>query len=82
MIRLTLLGHILRCDEHDPLIAVTLDSDYKRLDFDKRRVGRPRNHWTEMTMNSAYHKVYDGTFEMNDDIQRLMLITAALDRLF
>ena len=80
--KVRLLGHILRCDERDPLIAVTLDSDYKRLMFDKRRVGRPRNHWTEMTMNSAYQKVYDCTFEVNDDTHRLMLITAALDRLF
>ena len=77
-----LLGHIFRSDERDPLIAVTLDTNYKRLMFDKRRVGRPRNHWTEITMSNAYRKMYNSTFDVHDDTNRLMLITAAIDNLF
>ena len=72
----------MRLSAEDPLYKVTFDDEGKRLQYDKKRVGRPRNHWTEFAMSSAYSRIHDDEYNADDDIQRLMLFTAAIEQLF
>ena len=55
MKRLALLGHVIRANPKDPLKQVTFAND--NLDIltpATRRVGRPRQKWTDSTLKDAY----------------------------
>ena len=80
--KIRLLGLIMRSSSEDPLYKVTFNDEGKRLQYDKKRVGRPRNHWTEFAMSRAYEHIYAEDYDANDELQRLMLFSAALEKLF
>ena len=54
----------------------------------KRRVGRPRNHWTKSTMEAAYFKIHnlesddeigiEDIFE-EEDVDKLLMVHAAAE---
>ena len=53
--RLALLGHIIRCENTDPMRAITFNEntvDTRRLGW--RREGKPRVKWVEATMQDAW----------------------------
>ena len=77
-----LLGHILRTESSDPMHEITFDEHSRRLQFEKKRVGRPRNHWTEVTMRNTFEKLHDFEYDPLDENHRILLITAAMERLF
>ena len=79
------LMHIMRSDEEDPLYQVTFDSKgnhesyFKQ--YDKKRVGRPRGHWTETTMGEMMEDYYETNFERDNENHYIMLFTIALEKL-
>ena len=77
-----MLGHLIRADTEDPMRQVCLDSQGRRLRYEHRRVGRPRNHWTESAMQSAYEYVYNADYVADDETCRILLQTAASERAF
>ena len=54
-----ILGHVLRAPPDDPMKQVTVKSQCDILIPKKRRVGRPRMHWTNDTMTQAYDKLVE-----------------------
>ena len=80
--KIKLLGHIMRGSTEDPLYKVTFDDEGNRMLHTNKRVGRPRNHWTKFTMCRAYERLYEDDWNADDDNCRIMLFTAAIERLF
>ena len=83
--RQKLLMHIMRSNEEDPLYQVTFDnrgnSETYFKQFEKKRVGRPRGHWTETTMGEMMKDYYETEFERENENHYIMLFSIALDRL-
>ena len=50
----TLLGHVFRSNEDDHMRKVAIDAEFKRVEREKRRVGRPRFYWLCNTMSRAH----------------------------
>ena len=58
--RRSLLGHIIRTDDNDPLKQVTFSNDdLNPLTPAVRRTGRPRQKWIELTLRDAYESFND-----------------------
>ena len=57
--RLTLLGHIIRADQGDPMRRITFQPTVRLEEFDngKKRVGNPRHKWIDMTMSDAWETI-------------------------
>ena len=73
--RLSLLGHIIRTDDNDPIKQVTFaNNDLEPRTAALRRVGRPRQKWIELTLKDAYDDVsdneYTGTRSQNIKIRK------------
>lgn len=67
--RLTLLGHIVRAEQIDPMREVTFtDTCVTIKSSNKRRVGRPRRKWTETVMVEAWE--YEGNNETYDNLNK------------
>ena len=50
-----LLGHILRSSDADPLRQASFTpSSASRIDYGKKRVGRPRQNWVMFSKNYVY----------------------------
>ena len=56
---LSLLTHIIRLPQEDPLRQVTFTRDTLPNIYNKRRPGRPRAHWTIENCRLAFHKLRD-----------------------
>lgn len=54
----TLLGHIIRAEEEGQMKKIAFDQDFKRIEGEKRRVGRPRFYWLQKTMEK--HTIWPG----------------------
>ena len=54
---ITLLGHIIRANEQDQMRKIAIDAEFKRVERDKRRVGRPRFFWLQLTMERAHRSI-------------------------
>ena len=53
--RVKLLGHILRSNDQDPMRQVSfIPSSALRVDYGKKRVGRPRQNWLMFSKKYAY----------------------------
>ena len=57
----------MRCDESDPLYQVTFKKEGNFNVYGKRRLGRPRGHWAESTMEIALDKHHNMDFERDKD---------------
>ena len=69
--KISLLGHVLRADQNDPMHQVLFEGSakYPRI-VGRRRSGRPRMNWLELTMETAFRKI---PREDNQNVQfRLM----------
>ena len=61
--RLSLLGHIIRTDDNDPIKQVTFaNNGLEPLTAALRRVGRPRQKWIELTLKDAYEDFSDNAY--------------------
>ena len=55
--KIKLMGHIIRADNNDPMRKVTFaENTIQEWAFDKRRIGRPRDQWTEATKKAIWKK--------------------------
>ena len=81
-----LLGHLLREGEGSVMRRVAIDEDFLKHVPDKRRVGGPRQHWVDKTMERAYEEVRYQTNDQgewtNSEDQRMIVLCAAMDKLF
>ena len=51
------MGHVIRAREDDPLREVTLyQGSANPLEYDKRRVGKPREQWAKNAMEEVWKK--------------------------
>ena len=71
----------MRCDPEDPLYQVTFDEEKELRQFQDKRVGRPRGHWTETTMTEMMETHYDSEFDRDNKDHYIMLFSIALERL-
>ena len=59
-----------------------LEPIYRRLpSYGKRRVGRPRGHWAETTMENALNKHNGMQFDSEDTNHHVFVFCLAIDRL-
>ena len=83
---ITLLGHIIRADDNDQMKKVAIDAEFKRVERNKRRVGRPRFFWLQLTMERAYRSytkkenLTDSEFVFKNAEQRALIAKLALER--
>ena len=57
-----LLGHVLRAPEYDPLRQVSLEPNSgNRVDYGKRRCGRPKQNWLHFAKKTAYEMHLNGS---------------------
>ena len=62
-----LLGHIIRTSNEDPLRQATLKPNTARPHVPEvRRVGRPRTHWVESTMDHVWETLEDMRIQQKD----------------
>ena len=55
--KMRLMGHIIRADGTDPMRKVTFqENTTEEWAFDKRRIGRPRDQWTEAVKEDIWKK--------------------------
>ena len=81
--RLTLLGHVIRAGQDDPLFPVVFgDEDLATVQTSKRRAGRPKNKWIEMSMKDAWNRIrIDNTEQYTATLtQRQTIKTTAENR--
>ena len=79
-----LLGHIIRTSADDPLSQVCFDLQGYQHIYDKRRIGRPRNHWVRKTMENTYNRLFGDEESYNEDDEDIILklFSAAAIRMF
>ncbi|MCS5642106.1 MAG: reverse transcriptase family protein, partial [Dehalococcoidia bacterium] len=84
---ITLLGHIVRADDGDQMKQIAIDAEYRRVERDKRRVGRPRFFWLQLTMDRAHKSIRKRKgfapphyFDINNPEHRNLIANAALGR--
>ena len=81
--RIQFLGHILRADNKYPIRAIPFEYDTANpIQIDNRRVGGPRQHWTNETMKLAWNKLYPNIIPLEINTFRNTLLKDALDRKF
>ena len=55
--KMRLMGHVIRTDNADPMRKVTFqENTIEEWAFDKRRIGRPRDQWTEAVKEDIWKK--------------------------
>ena len=80
--RKRLLGHVMRCENSDPLYQVTFKDEGGYKQFDHKRVGRPRGHWAEETMKETMEWMEGAEFDKEDIYHHIFLFSAAISRSF
>ena len=85
MRRKTLLGHVIRAPDDDPMKKATFDNEnqnLKPLDMGHCREGRPREKWLEATMRSSWNDIRRTQIEYSGNAaQRGKIKKAARDRI-
>ena len=79
--RRKLLGHVMRCDEADPMYQVTFANEGFN-GYDYRRVGRPRGHWAETTIKETFSEIEELEYEREDIDHLMMTFIHAIERIF
>ena len=78
--KIKLLEHIMRCDERDPLFQCTFTNVGTYNVYGRRRVGRPRGHWTETPVSEALDESGEAEYERGHADQILALFARAWER--
>ena len=79
--RSKLLGHIIRRDNDDLLKQVTI-RDMEAVRKPYRRVGRPRLHWMDLTLQETYYRITRQSFDKNNEDMKIEFYNHALARSF
>ena len=76
--RIKLAGHILRCEDNDPLRRVSYEpNSAETFNVGKRRVGGPRQQWTQYANKYAWENVLrKGRYENGANQNQELLISA------
>ena len=76
--RIKLAGHILRCEDNDPLRRVSYEpNSADTFNVGKRRVGGPRQQWTQYANKYAWENVLrKGRYENSANQNQELLISA------
>ena len=74
--------HIMRSNEEDPLHQVTFDNkgikeNYVK-QYEKKKVGRPRGHWTDTAMSEKRDEFHETEFDRDNESHFSMLFSIAL----
>ena len=77
-----LLGHVIRCEIHDPMFESTFkDETLERFPAFYRRAGAPRQQWLESNMSTAWARIsnrpaeeYEGSIEQVRDIKEAAIL--------
>ena len=85
---ITLLGHVIRAENNDPMKKIAVDAEIKRVERVKRRVGRPRFYWLQVTKEAAdramrkRRNLPKAQFDIYDKAKRLEIAMAAEQKEF
>ena len=74
--RAKLLGHVLRSNNDDPLRQFFLPHSATRVEYGKRRCGRPRQNWLHTTKKHVYEHTL-GHFNYDESMYEGYMIFAA-----
>ena len=78
-----LLGHILRADNEDPLRQVSFQPNTAyRVDYGKKRIGKPKQNWLHQTKKYVYTDVLHFFSYEETNAQDKQLLTHAQQRRF
>ena len=72
-----LMGHIIRLDGNDPMRQAAITNELRRPAKPWKRVGKPREHWTETTLDRICRTHYGTAFNVEDADQVQAIITLA-----
>ena len=66
------MGHLIRCEDNDPMKRPALTQNLERNQQAYKRVGRPRDHWIDTTLRNIsllkMGRQYNGSDEHKQDI--------------
>jgi hypothetical protein len=78
-----LLGHALRAPEDDPSRQVSFEPNSgNRVDYGKRRCGRPKQNWLYFSKKTAYEMHLNGSNYLESVEHDFRIYNAALNREF
>ena len=77
-----LLGHIVRTEYDDPMHHTIFDKNLQKTQRSYKRVGKPREHWTDKTLARAFEQVYQQDYDDKDELHVEHLKLAAMNRQF
>ena len=75
-----LLGHIIRTEYGNPMHQVIFDEYLHKAERSHKRVGKPREHWTDKIIQRAFELVYQQEYDQNDEMHVEHLRIAAVNR--
>ncbi len=80
--QIALMGHLIRCTPDTPGRQVAIDRDLIRPQQLYKRVGHPREHWTETVVQYICEKFMGEQYEYLNLTQKDRINTMALNREF
>ena len=81
--RAKLLGHILRSSNTDPLRQVSCEPNTaNRVDYGRKRVGKPRQNWLHHTKKYIYENILNGHNYEESKLEDNRVYAAATRRTF
>ena len=80
--RAKLLGHIMRCDDSDPLRQVSfMPGSASTIDYGTKRVGKPRQSWLHHSKKYVFEQVL-GHHSYDENADDARIFASAISRLF
>ena len=80
--RAKLLGHIMRCDDSDPLRQVSfMPGSASTIDYGTKRVGKPRQSWLHHSKKYVFEQVL-GHHSYDENTDDARIFASAINRLF
>ena len=78
-----LMGHIARTENNDPLRQITFQADTAyRIQYGKKRVGKPRQNWIHQTKKYIYTQKLGYTSYQEENAQDDTILQNAVARIF
>ena len=68
------LSHVMRADRADPMFEVSFTEDMFIKTLSSKRVGRPRQHFIQETMNRVYWNLYSREYDEEELYDRSTLL--------
>lgn len=69
-----ILSHVMRADRADPMFEVSFTEDMFIKTLSSKRVGRPRQHFIQETMNRVYWNLYSREYDEEELYDRSTLL--------